>query len=485
MLSLVAFVSLIPSQPSTLIRGGQVLDGSGRAARFADVRVKGHTIVAIGSLIPQEGEEVIDATGRIVAPGFIDAHSHADSGLDRLASQFRQGITTAVVGQDGFDPGPTSGVVSRLRAAKTAINFATFAGHGRLRTQAMKNPKQKATLAEEHAMQRALEADMKAGALGLSTGLEYEPGSYATTAEIVGLARVARRFGGMYISHIRDETKGTFAALAEVRRVAEEAKLPGQVSHIKMGVTSQWGRAEEAKKLMADARARGVDMTADVYPYPAWQSTFAVLTTRTDWERQEVWEEAIRENGGAQNILFANYSKDPSWNGKTLAAVAKSAGKPAAIVAREVALSLRNGASASVIVTSMSERDIEAFITDPFVMICSDGAPGGRHPRGAGTFPRVLASYVREKNVLSLPEAVRKMTHLPARRFGFKDRGLILPGMKADIVVFDARTVADRATFSEPTLPPVGISHVLVNGVPVLLDGKVTGARPGQVLLRR
>lgn len=463
-----------------------MVDGTGSAGRVADVRIENGRIAAIGKLSPKAGETILEAEGRVVAPGFIDAHSHTDGPMNdspALESQVRQGITTAVVGQDGGSALPISDFFRKVETARPAINFATFCGHGSLRSKVMgEDYKRAASDSELEKMKALLGQAMKEGALGLSSGLEYDPGFYSNTVELIELAKVAAMYGGMYISHTRaDGGASDRQSFEELRLVAKEAKLPAQVSHIKLAVPEMWGKANERLAAMAQARRQGQAITADVYPYLYWQSTITVLTSERDSLNREVWEKTLAAIG-AENITLVRYSPDPAWQGKTLPEIAKLAGKPVVDVVLEIVQKTRDPnakASESIVCRAMTEEDLKAFLRDPFVMFCSDGSHGGSHPRGAGSFPRIFGRYVRELGVLKLEEAVRKASALPAQRFGFRDRGLLKPGMIADIVVFDPKTVADRATVAESKAFSVGVVHVLVNGVSVLANGKMTGARPG------
>lgn len=472
-----------------LLSGGLLVDGSGEPRRRADVRVVGDRVQEVGKLSPRPGERVIDARGKVVAPGFIDVHSHADGGLleaPEAQSQIRQGITTAVVGQDGGSHFPLRKFLDAVAAKRVALNLASFVGHGTVRGRVMGADYKRAATDEEVARMKAMieEEILSAGALGLSTGLEYDPGFYATTEEVIACAQVAARHGGIYISHIRDEERETFRWFGELVRIAREARIPAQISHIKLGSAEVWGKAEEALRLIEDANQSGLDVTADVYPYRYWSSTITALLPTRDWEDRAAWEKALASIGGPENVLLSTYTPDPSWVGKTVARIAKETRRDAVSVVQEIVRKTRveGKGREGVVVTAMTEKDLRTFIASPRVMFCTDGGLRGRHPRAAGTYPRILGRYGREWKVISLEEAVRKMTSFPAWRMGFGDRGLVKPGMKADLVLFNPRSVRDRATPADPTASPVGITHVLVNGVPVLDDERLTAARPGKVL---
>jgi N-acyl-D-amino-acid deacylase len=492
LIALIALSSTVLSQtPSILISGGTLVDGTGAKSRRADVRIVDQRIAEVGQLKPKPGERVINARGLIVAPGFIDTHSHADGRIfDEPAaeSQIRQGITTAIVGQDGGGRLPLADFFSRLDEKHPALDFASFVGHGAVRRQVMGTDyKRPATPDEIAKMVEIVEREMNAGALGLSSGLEYDPGYYSSTGELIACARVAAKHGGIYISHVRDEANKSMESFREVVRIAREARIPAQISHIKLGSTNVWGRADEVLKLLAEANREGLDVSADVYPYLYWQSTITVLIPTRNWDDRAAWEKGLAEVGGAKNVLLGNYSLDANWQGKTIAEISQMTGKDAVTVIQEIVRKTHGeGATGreSVIVTSMVEEDLQKFIRAPRTMFCSDGAIRGAHPRGAGTFPRILGRYVREQKVITLEEAIHKMTSLPSQRMGFKDRGVIKEGMKADLAIFDPQKIIDRATTSEPTAAPEGMEYVLVSGALVLDGGQMTTARSGRALKR-
>ncbi|MEO8129183.1 MAG: amidohydrolase family protein, partial [Bryobacteraceae bacterium] len=323
-----------------------------------------------------------------------------------------------------------------------------------------------------------LDAEMLSGAAGLSSGLEYEVGSYSKTEELVAMANVAARHGGIYVSHIRDEGDSVFDAIREAIAIGELASIPVQISHIKMGTVAVWNRAGEVIRLIEDARRRGIDVTADCYPYDAWSSTIKVLVSDKKYDNRESIRKGLDDVGGAGHVTVTTCAAHRDYEFRTLAGIAKStATSPVDVFLRIVA-----DGGAGVVVKSMVEEDIRAFYRQPWVMVASDGGIGMRHPRGAGTYPRVLGHYVRDLNWLTLPEAIRKMTSAPADRLKLADRGRIEIGKKADLVLFDPETVADRSTFQKPLAISVGIRKVMVNGKLVWDAGKVTGAMPGEVL---
>jgi len=481
-------VAALGQQPTgLLIRNGRVVDGTGGPSRIADVRIAGDVIVEVGPSLPfGAGERVIDAAGRVVAPGFIDMHSHADGGLDQspdAATQLRQGITTALVGQDGGGDLPVADLAERVGRIKPAINIATSVGHGTVRRLVMGDDfKRAATPAEIETMKALVDRAMKDGAVGLSSGLEYDPGFYATTDELVALAIAIKPYSGFYSSHVRDEENEYVAAWKEAIDVGRRAGVAVEISHMKLASKPVWGRAKEGLALLDAARREGLTVMGDWYPYPYWQSAMYVLIPDRDFESVEKWRVGLDEIGGAGNVRITDYRADPSWNGKTLAELAAAENvDPSALIVRMVKAA---GPGIGIIGTSMDEADMRAILAHPQVLICSDGQLSGRHPRGYGAFPRVLARYVREQQVISLEEAIAKMTSRSAAMLGLADRGVVASGKKADVVIFDAATIADRGTPQEPAQAPVGVESVIVNGEVVLERGDVTSARPGRMLRR-
>lgn len=487
-LALSVLASQPPAQlPGILLTNGTVIDGTGGPSRAAAVRIRGDRIVEVGpALAAAPGEQVIDVKGLTIAPGFIDVHSHADRGLDEQAgaeSQVMQGITTALVGQDGGSPMPVSGFFESVETIKPAINYASSVGHGSVRSLVMgADFKRAATLAEIETMKALVERGMLDGAVGLSSGLEYDPGFYSEPAEIVELARVAARYGGFYSSHVRDEENGVLDAWREAIDVGRKAGLPVQISHIKLASKPVWGKSAEALKVLEGARRDGVDVTADWYPYTYWQSAMYVLIPDRDFENRAKWETGLDEIGGARNILVTSYRPDPSYNGQTVQQIADATRRDPVTTIIEMIRAA--GPGIGIIGTSMTDDDLDRLFAHPQVIICSDGGLSGRHPRGYGAFPRVLGRFVRERKLVPLEEAIAKMTSRTAARIGLADRGVLAAGKHADVVVFDAQTIGDRGTPQEPSLAPVGMRHVIVNGELVLRDGEATAARPGRALRR-
>ena len=478
-----------PATRGFLITHARIVDGTGAVPRDGAVRVRDGVIEAVGALTARPGEAIVDAGGLVLAPGFIDTHSHHDAGLDEhpdALAAVSQGVTTIVVGQDGESHVPLSRFVAGLMARPAAVNVASYVGHGSLRERVLgADYKRRATPDEVEQMRRLLAEDMAAGGLGLSTGLEYDPGLYAGTEEVVALAAEAGRHGGRYISHLRSEDRTLWEAVDEAIGIGRAAHVPVQISHIKMATTSLWGRAPELLQRLDAARAEGVDVTADVYPYEYWQSTMAVLFPERDYGSREAAEVALRDIAPPDGIRIGRFDAEPSLVGKTLAQIAAERGQdPPDTLMALAAASTEIGQTDSIIATSMDAADVAALTAWPHANLCSDGQIGGRHPRGAGAFTRVLRRYVREQGLFTLEEAVRKMTGLAAAHMGFDRRGLIRPGQAADLVLLDPATVSDRATIEEPSRPSEGIVRVWVNGTPVHEGGRATGLFPGEPILR-
>ncbi|HET9491497.1 MAG TPA: D-aminoacylase [Methylomirabilota bacterium] len=522
------------------VEGATVIDGTGTAGGRTDLGIRDETIVALGDLSRESAGRTIHAAGRVVAPGFIDMHSHSDWRLwdnRRAESKIRQGVTTEVVGNCGFSPAPVSaehledlrgfalylprGMDFRWRSVGeyldafdgegTGLNVIQLVGHGTLRVAAMGFARRPPSAGELGLMQRMLEAAVEDGAWGLSTGLIYAPGSYATTDEIVAVARGARR-RGFYASHIRGEGSTLVTAVDEAIRIGREADLPVQVSHIKAAGRPNWGQVGAALDRIDAAVADGLDVTADCYPYTASSTTLRTLLP--DWAleggidamlarlrdpetRQRVRRDVVSPaNGqslvdriGWENIMVASCTRRKDAEGRRLSEVGIARGLDPLDAALE--LIADEDGRGYVILFQLDEQDVRRALQHPRVMVGSDGsslAPNGPlgegkpHPRSYGTFPRVLGEYAREQRVLSLAQAVHKMTGLPARRLGLKDRGIIRVGARADLVVFDPKLVADRATYGDPHRYPAGIEHVMVNGRLVVRDGEHTGSLPGRVL---
>lgn len=479
-----------------LITHVTLVDGSGTPATVGSVRILDGKIAETGTLQAKEGEPVVEGRGLVLAPGFIDAHSHHWDDLREHHGGLpvvSQGITTIVVGQDGFSD-PVDSLEAWMERKPVAVNVATFTGHSSLREQAMgaDDVYRMATAPELDAMKELLRADLERGSLGLSTGLEYEQAFYSSTEEVVALARVAADAGGRYISHIRSEDVTLEEAVEEIIHIGALTRMPVQLTHIKIGMASKWGKAAEILGRLDSARARGIDISADIYPYDFWNSTLRVLFPKRDYDNLESAEFAVREtlNPGASYLVA--FAPVPEYTGMTIEAISRKRGESPAetlIALIRLASEFRmahpdfEGAVEAVAAKGMSDADIATFMAWEHTGICSDGNAGG-HPRGYGAFPRVLAKYVRDSHLLSLEEAVHKMTGLTAANLGIPGKGLIRPGYDADLVLFDPRTIQDRATIENPHALADGIHMVWVAGQLVYQNGQALDARPGTLLKR-
>jgi N-acyl-D-amino-acid deacylase len=495
-----------------LVRGGTLVDGTGRARFRADVAIQGDRIARISeSGIPQEqARAVLSANDLIVAPGFIDQHAHIQITIHEypLAENFiRQGITTILASlHAGDQPWPLDRYMAALQIAP---NVGFFAGHNWTRTKVLGLANRAPNASELEVMKDLVDQSMRAGALGLSTGLVYVPGNYAKTEEIIELAKVAARHGGLYVSHMRDEAAGLLDSVAELIRICREAGLPGQVQHHKAVGVSQWGWSQKSLAMIDEARVAGLDIKHDLYPYTASSTGSSVLfpqwaladgakgfqdrisdpTTRRRIET-EMRDIFVKERGGNDltRVQFRTVRSDARYNGKTLADLAKDRGLPNTVesgIQLAIELQLKGGFSA--IYHSIDEQDVQRIMRHPLAMFDTDAdlveyGFGFPHPRSYGTFPRVLGRYVRDLKVLTLEEAIRRMTSLSADQIGHAERGRVAVGAFADITAFDPDIIDDLATFTQPHQYPLGIRHVLVNGVAVIRNGAMTGAKPGRVL---
>jgi N-acyl-D-amino-acid deacylase len=472
---------------STVIINAQVADGTGAPLRTANVRITDDRVAAIGDFKPRRSDQVIDAKGLVLAPGFIDIHNHSEEGLARdpvATTQIAQGITTVLLGADGDSPWPIGSWLDERRHSPVAMNLAVTVGHATVRAQVLQQDfRRVARPTEVAAMAKLVEQGMNEGAIGLSSGLEYDVASYSSTDEVVAVAAAAAKHGGFYMTHVRDEADRSFAALEEAITIGQRAHIPVQHSHIKLGTVSVWGKAADYIRVIDDARRGGLDMLADCYPYDAWYSTIKVLVPDKLYESPPSVKEALDAVGGAGNVTIANFPANKGYEKQTIEQLAESEHvSPIEMFVKIIREGNAANQDAAVIAKSMTDADIEMFYKQPWVMVASDGGIGVEHPRGAGTFPRVLGRFVRERHWFTLPEAIRKMTSLPAQRMGLRDRGTLRKGAFADLVLFDPHTVLDRATFEKPMELPVGIKAVFVNGVRVWDEDHATGERPGRVL---
>lgn len=492
-LCLFAVSTAASQQRPILIRGALVVDGTGSPGRIADVRVADGKIQAIGRLVASSRDSIVDGSGLALFPGFIDTHSHHDRGLlqhpDALGA-ISQGITTIIAGQDGDSRFPLAGFFDSLSHEPAAVNLASYVGHGTLRSLVLKDDFRRVATADEVArMGRLLQQEMDAGALGLSSGLEYDPGIYSSGQELIDLAKITARNHGRYISHIRSEDRHFWAAVAELINIGREAHLPVQMSHAKLAMRSVWHQADSLIGILDRARAEGVDVTLDIYPYTYWLSTLTVLFPERDFRDRKEAEFAMTEVAPADSAYVIAYEPDPSVVGKSIAQIATSRGSdPATTLMDLIAGILKpkpdgSGYDEGIMAQSMIESDIRDLVRWPQANVSSDGELDGAHPRGFGAFPRFYRLFVREQHALSMEEAVRRMTSLSAAHVGITDRGRIAEGLAADLVLVDTAAFADRATPAEPHLTAVGVKAVWVNGV-LAYDGEPTGAHPGQIIRR-
>jgi len=496
-----------------LIAGGLLVDGSGSPPRRADVAVRDGRIAAVGSL-SGEAELVVDASGRVVAPGFIDVHTHSESIADLpLAENFlRMGVTTVVTGNCGSSATDLEAFFEKLESVGTGPNVASLIGHNSLRRRAMGgNFTREPSETEEAEMHRLAEDAMRAGALGLSTGLIYNPGTFATTEEIVALARIAAAHGGIYVSHMRNENYRIFEAVEELLTIAREAAIPAQISHIKLSGPTAWGRSEELLALLDRVREEeGLRIAHDQYAYPASSTGLSQLIPAAAREgsaadflarvadpeqKAEIARqmERMRAGIGREDYAYAvvaRYRADPELAGLSIPEAAMlRRGSDSIEDQVELILEIHANGGGGAVYHTMDEADLRRFMAHPMTMVASDGGPRRfgadlPHPRSYGNNARVLARYVREEGLLSLEEAVRKMTSLPASFFQLEGRGEVRVGAIADLVVFDPETVSDPADFRDPHRYATGFDWVVVNGVAAIAEGELSGERPGRPVRR-
>ncbi len=481
---------------STLISNVQIIDGTGSIPINGSVRFEGDKIVAIGNIKPIVGEKIIDGKGLVLAPGFIDAHSHHLGDLQKNPnglSTSNQGITTVVIGQDG-ESYPMDSLVLDMRTKPVVANIASYTGHSSLREEVMgeKNLFRNATQAEVDKMKLILKSELDKGSLGLSTGLEYEQAFYSNRDEVIQLAKIAASEKTRYISHIRSEDVTMADALDEIIQIGKITKMPVQISHIKLAKKSDWGTASNILAQLEKARAEGVQITADVYPYTFWNSTLRVLFPARDYTNLASAQLAVTQLFDPSESYIVQYAPHPSYVGKTVSIIAKERKESEAqalmsLVAIAADFKEKNpgykGSIEAIAAKSMNEADVAKFIAWPYSVICSDGNAGG-HPRGYGSFTRVLGKYVRTDKVIELTNAIHKMTGQTASYLGIKERGTIAIGNKADLVLLNPNTVIDHANIGNSHALSTGIEMVWVNGTLIYKDQKATGKRPG-VLIKR
>jgi len=498
--------------------GGTVYNGLDEAPVIADVGIEGDRVVAIGNLADHPADLRIDVAGLAVAPGFIDIHSHALRANEKRSGIFlwpdaenliRQGVTSVIGGPDGNSPLPIADYLERLENNPATVNFGTFVGQGSVRGEVVGQDDRPATDEEIELMRAEVRKAMDSGAFGLSSGLLYAPGSFATAEEVIELAKEVRPYGGIYISHMRNEALGLFDSINETIRIGEEAGIPAQLTHHKVMGAPMWGRSDEALALTDAAIARGVDVSIDQYPYPASSTGLPAVFPRWSLDggndalkarlddpeqrakvKQGIVFAMVNERGGNDpaNVSLADCAWDSTLNGLNLADVLRQREIDVNIEnAAELIMDLQYAGGCSCVYHAMSMVDVDRIMQHPKTMIASDGgiaAPGNLrpHPRNYGTFAKVLGEFVREREILSLATAINKMTRMPADRINMTDRGRLEVGAIADIAVFDPDEIIDKSTFEDPHQYAIGVHHVFVNGKAALLNEEMTGARPGRVL---
>jgi dihydroorotase/N-acyl-D-amino-acid deacylase len=495
-----------------IISNGRVVDGSGNPWFLADIGIKDDRIVKIGNLDEENADQIINADGLVVTPGFIDPHTHALRGIFDVPgaeSALLQGVTTLTEGNDGASPFPIDRHYRAITDKKISPNWSTFVGHGTLRQMVMGTEDRKPSRAEMTKMKNLIREAMEDGALGMSTGLFYVPGSYALTEEIIELSKVVAEYGGIYISHIREETSGIIESVEETIRIGRESGIPVQITHHKVMGVDNWGLSIESLSLVDEARNQGVDVTLDQYPYTASQTGLKALIPQWAQEggnermlqrikssetRKIIKNEVIKKilygrgGGNPKNIFISRNSWNPSMTGKNLAEITIEMGmSPSAENAAETVFMILEKGSVTAVYHAISPDDVDRIMQHPATAIGSDGpvgifGEGTPHPRQYGSFARVLGYYVRERGILKLEQAVRKMSSQSAKRLGIHDRGLIAEGYYADIAVFDPNQIIDKATFENPHQYSVGMKFVIVNGITVVEEGKHNGNRPGKVI---
>lgn len=495
-----------------IIRGGKIIDGSGNPWFEADVGITGERVLAIGNLSSASAEKIIDATGLIVSPGFIDPHTHAIRGIfdvPNAESSLLQGVTTLTEGNDGSSPFPIDEHYRAIAEKQISPNWAVFVGQGTIRQQVIGSDDRRASPAELQRMKSMVMEAMEQGALGISTGLFYVPGSFTPTQEIIELSKVAAEYNGIYISHMREEAAELLDSVAETIRIGEEANIPVQITHHKVIGAGNWGSSVDSLRMVDEARARGIDVTMDQYPYTASQTGIVALIPQWAQEggrermlgridspetrgavKAAIVDKILFDRGGGdpKNVFISRNTRDRTMEGKNLAQLAQERGlAPTPENAADVVMDIVKTGGATAVYHAINADDVDRIMQHPATAIGSDGplgifGEGAPHPRQYGTFARVLGYYVRERGVITLEEAIRKMSSMTAQRLGIAERGLLAEGYFADIAVFDADEIKDMATFEDPHQYAVGMKYVLVNGQLVVENGRHTGSRPGKIL---
>jgi N-acyl-D-amino-acid deacylase len=488
----------------------RIIDGTGNPWFRGAIGIKNGKIVKVGRINPNEATEIIDAQNKIVAPGFIDVHAHVEDIFNNPNAEnfIRMGVTSLVTGNCGGSATDINKFLGQMKEQPLAVNLGTLVGHNSVRSKVMGLDNRAPTVDEQKEMEQAVEQAMKDGALGLSTGLIYLPGTFAKTSEVVGLAKVASGFGGLYASHIRDEGTEVVKAIEEAINIGEQADMPVEISHFKISSKALWGRSPTTINLVKAARAKGLIVTIDQYVYtasstsldsrmPSWaiaggreegKKRLADKTTREKMVR-EMKADLKKKNFKDFSFAYvASYRANPEFNGKNIAEITQmTKGKKKLGAQIEQIFEMYEKGGASMVYRVMSEEDVKNILDEPFTMIASDSSvrkfgEGAPHPRGYGNNAKVLSEYVRNLKIISLEDAIRKMTSLPAQTFGLRDRGQIREGFAADIVIFDENTVTDKATFDQPHQYAEGFSQIIVNGQRVFDGQKMTGNLSGQPL---
>ena len=486
----------IEFQSLKLITNVRIIDGTGLPERNGSVRIRGNKILEIGELPPSAGEEIINGQGKVLAPGFIDTHSHHEGGLEENLEAIpvlSQGITTICIGQDGFSE-PIDTLLNRYSEKKPAINILSYTGHASLRIKQMglRGLFRIASEKEVEGMKTDLENELLKGSFGISTGLEYEEGFFSNKKEVLALAEITAKYKARYMSHIRSEDIQIENAIEEIIQIGEQARLPVQISHIKIAQKSKWGNAPQIIQQLQSARQRGINITADIYPYTYWQSTLRVLYPNRDYENPKASEFAVNQLFDPKESILLRFAPNKGFVGKTISEIAKIRNITDAETLQKLVSEASlfeennpdyNGSIEGIMGKAMSEEDLKTFLSWPFTNVCSDGGFTG-HPRGRGAFPKIFSDYVRSQPLLTLPGAIYKMTGLCAENLGLKDRGILKPGNYADLVLFDPDLIRDKATVTNPQALSEGIIQVWVNGISVYRNGKSTNQYPGIFLTR-